>query len=213
MGYLRVRFISKRLRFFNPDHIIISLSFCLFFFFLCVKESDFLTVFCFSAMLADKNQVAPRLSFTNIAALNFLLRLKIFVSEDKQLRAVHLILEFEPISKIFQEVEHAIKAGDPRLARIDISKPDFHARDDLPKVVLSIWQNPPLFAVPLQQVPPQAAVVEEEIASSRLSLEEEIDKFCFDKEEGVPERLVQLSDSEIEFDILFVAHPLKLIFA
>ena len=164
-------------------------------------------------MLADKNQVAPRLSFTNIAALNFLLRSKIFVSEDKQLRAVHLILEFEPISKIFQEVEHAIKAGDPRLARIDISKPDFLARDDLPPVVLPIWQNPTLFAVPLQQVPPQVAAIEEEIASSRLSFKVEIDKFCFDKEEGVPERLVQLSDFEIEFDILSVAHPLKLIFA
>ena len=67
----------------------------------------------FLAMLADKNQVAPRLSFSNVMALNFLLRSEIFVSEDGQLRAVHLILEFDPISKIFQEVGHAIKAGDP----------------------------------------------------------------------------------------------------
>ena len=65
-----------------------------------LQESDFLIVLYFLAMLADKNQVAPRLSFSNIAALNFLLRLKIFVSEDGQLRAVHLILEFDPISKI-----------------------------------------------------------------------------------------------------------------
>ena len=36
-------------------------------------------------MLADKNQVAPWLSFSNVAALNFLLRLEIFVSEDGQL--------------------------------------------------------------------------------------------------------------------------------
>ena len=59
----------------------------------------------FLAMLADKNQVVPRLSFSNVVALNFLLRLKIFVSEDGQLRAVHLILEFDPISKILQEVD------------------------------------------------------------------------------------------------------------
>ena len=101
-------------------------------------------------MLADKNQVAPWLSFSNVAALNFLLRSEIFVSEDGQLRAVHLILVFDPISKIFQEVGHTIRAGDPRLARIDVSRPDFLARDDLPPVVLPIRQNPLLLAVPLQ---------------------------------------------------------------
>ena len=79
MGYLRVRFPSKRLRFSNPNHIIISLSFCC----LLMKEFDFLTVFCFLAMFADKNQVTPLLSFTNVAALNFLLRSEIFVSKDK----------------------------------------------------------------------------------------------------------------------------------
>ena len=108
MGYLRVRFISKRLRdlfiYFNPNHIIISLS--LYFFFL--KESDFLIVLYFLAMLADKNQVAPRLSFSNVAALNFLLRSEIFVSEDRQLQATHLILEFDSISKILQESDFLI---------------------------------------------------------------------------------------------------------
>ena len=103
-----------------------------------MKESDFLTVFCFLAMFVDKNQVASRLSFTNVAALNYLLRPEIFVSKDRQLRAVHLILEFEPILKIFQEIGYAIKAGDPRLARIDVSKLDFLARDDLPPVILPI---------------------------------------------------------------------------
>ena len=151
MGYLRVRFISKRLRdfFFNPNHIIIFLVTFFFFFFL-LKESDFLTVLYFSAMLANKNQVVPWLSFSNIAALNFLLRLEIFVSKDGQLRAVHLILEFDQISKIFQKVEHTIRMGDPRLARIDVLRPDFLTRDDLPLVVLPIWQNPPLLVVPLQ---------------------------------------------------------------
>ena len=107
----------------------------------------------FLAMLADKNQVAPRLSFSNVMALNFLLRLEIFVSEDGQLRAVHLILEFDPISKIFQEVRHTIRAGDHRLARIDVLRPDFLARvarDNFPLVVLLIWHNPPLLAIPLQ---------------------------------------------------------------
>ena len=177
-----------------------------------MKESNFLTVFCFSDMLANKNQVVPWLSFTNVPALNFLLRSEIFVSEDKQLRAVHLILEFEPISKIFQEIGHTIRAGDPRLARIDISKPDFLSQDDPPPVVLSIQPNPPPLVIPLQQIPPQAATVEE-IASSRLSLSEKIDKFHFDEEEGVSEKSVQLSDSETESDRLSTAHPLNLIVA
>ena len=114
-----------------------------------MKEFDFLTVFCFSAMFADNNQVYPRLSLTNIAALNYLLKSEIFVSKDGQLQAVHLILEFKPISKIFQEIGHAIRAGDPRLARIDVSKPDFVTRDDLPPVILPIQQNPPPLAIPL----------------------------------------------------------------
>ena len=99
------------------------------------------------------------------------------------------------------------------MARIDVSKPNFHARDDLPPIILPIWQNPPPFTILLQQVPPQVAAVEEEIASSSLSLEEEIDKFHFEEEEGVPERLVQLSDTETDFDRFSVAYPLRLIIA
>ena len=102
---------------------------------------------------------------------------------------VHLILEFKPISRIFQEIRHAIRAGDPQLARINVSKPDFLARDDLPPAVLPTQPNPSTFAIPLQQVLPQAVVIEE-IASSCLSLSEEIDKFHFSKEEGVPKRPV-----------------------
>ena len=82
VGYLRVRFTSKRLRFLALTISSYPFHFAVFFFF-WLKESDFLTVFCFSAMLADKNQVTPLLSFTNVAALNFLLRSEIFVSEDK----------------------------------------------------------------------------------------------------------------------------------
>ena len=124
MGYLKVRFLSKRFRFFNPNHVIISLSFC----FLLMMDFNFLTMLCSSVIFADKSHVALRLSHTNVAALNYLLRSKIFVSEDRQLRAVHLILDFEPILEIYQEISHAIKAGDPRLARIDVSQPCFLAK-------------------------------------------------------------------------------------
>ena len=134
----------------------------------------------FLAVIANRRHVDPRLSFTNVAALNYLLRSKIFVSEDRQLRVVHLILDLEPISRTFQEIGHAIRAGDPRINRIDVSKPDFLARDDLSPVRLPIQQILPPLIIPLQQVPLEAPVAaEEEIASSRLSSGEEIDQFCF----------------------------------
>ena len=53
------------------------------------------------------------------------------MSEDRQLQAIHLILDFKLISRVFQEIGHAIRAGDPRINRIDVSKLDFLAREDL----------------------------------------------------------------------------------
>ena len=134
------------------------------------------------------------------------------MSEDRQLRVAHLILEFEPISRVFQEIGHAIRAGDPRINRIDVSKPDFLAREDLPPVRLPIQQILPLLIIPLQQVPLEAPIVaEEEIASSRLSLEEEIDQFCFVEDVGPYEKPVDISDSETESVNLSSVHPKQLI--
>ena len=86
-----------------------------------------LTMICSLVVFADKRHVTPRLSLVNVANLNIVLRFEVFMSEDRQLRAVHLILDFESISDNFQEGCHAIKAGDPRLRRIDISVPGFLA--------------------------------------------------------------------------------------
>ena len=155
-----------------------------------MMDFNFLTMFCSSAIFADRRQVAPRLSLTNVAALNYLLRFEIFVSEDRQLRVVHLILDFEPISEIYQEIGHAIRAGDPRLARIDVSIPNFLAQEGLPLVIL-----------PLQWVLPEAAAApREEIASSCSSLKEEIDKFHFEEEETQGAQIVHISDTEDELD-------------
>ena len=93
--------------------------------------------------IADKRLINPQLSHTNVVGLNYLLQSEIFVSEDHQLRAVHLILDFEPISRVFQDIGHAIRVGDPRINRIDVSKPNFLAQDDLPPVRLPVQQIPP----------------------------------------------------------------------
>ena len=126
-----------------------------------MMDFNFLTMFCSSAIFAGRRQVAARLSLTNVVAFNYLLRFEIFMSGDRQLGAVQLILDFEPISEIYQEIGHAIRAGDPQLAWIDVSIPNFLAHEDLPPVIL-----------PFQRVLPEvAATPREEIASSRSSLE------------------------------------------
>ena len=80
-----------------------------------------------SDVLADKRHTTPRLSLVNVQGLNKLLRSEIFISEDRQLRVMHLILDYEPLSNIFQDVSQEIRAGDPKLACIDVSMPGFLA--------------------------------------------------------------------------------------
>ena len=131
--------------------------------------------------MTDKFFTNPKLSLINVPALNYLLRLEIFVNDDGQLRAVHLILDFEPISRSFLDVGNSIRAGDHRLARIDVSRPNFLANYDLPPVDHPILQGIPLAAEPLHEVPLGVAILREGTASSS-SLELEIDKFRFEEE-------------------------------
>ena len=105
------------------------------------------------------------------------------MNDDKQLRAIHLILDFEPISRSFLEIGNSIRADDYRLARIDVSRPGFLAPYNLPPVDHPISQGIPFVAQPLQQVPLGQAIIGEGVASSS-SLEAEIDRFRF-KEEAI----------------------------
>ena len=155
-------------------------------------------------VFADKRHVAPRLNLVNVLALNYLLRSKIFISEDRQLRAAHLVLNYEPLSRIFQEAGQVIRADNPKLAHIDISTPSFLARRDCPPVVLLLpWI--------LLEV---AAALREKIAYSRSSLEEEIEKFHFEEEETLEAQIVHISDAEetnrhsgVHATVLVIAHP------
>ena len=80
--------------------------------------------------------MSPNLNLVNITDLNRVLRAKVFMSEDRKQRAVHLILDFKPLSDKFQDVGHAIRVGDPRLASINILVPRFLAREDIVQVKL-----------------------------------------------------------------------------
>ena len=63
-----------------------------------------LTMICSSDVFVDKRHVAPKLSLVNVQGLNKVLRSKVFMSEDRQLQSVHLILDFKPLPNQFQDV-------------------------------------------------------------------------------------------------------------
>ena len=117
-----------------------------------------------SNVFANKQHVGPKLNLVNVPDFNKLLRSEIFVSEDGQLRAVHLVFDFKPLSNAFQDVGQVIRAGDPRIHWIDVSRPGFLAREDLSPI-----DYPFPFALATTAVP------RERTASTRLSLEAEID--------------------------------------
>ena len=197
MGYLRFRFFNIRFKLLVLGIVLLYMCdlhfFFFFFFYNELQVSDCLIFFC----LPDKEHVSPQINLTNVAALNYLLRSQIFVNNSGQLQATHLILDYEPISRTFQDAGNAIKANDYRLARKDVSRPTFLAPHNLPPVAHPIPQGIPLAARIIQQVPLGQTVAQEGIASSS-SLEEEIDKFQF--EEEIQVEAIVISKAEEETD-------------
>ena len=114
----------------------------------------------------DKRYMAPNLNIVDVPDLNRLLRSMVFMSKEKQLKAVHLILDFKPLFNKFQGVGNMIKAGDPWLAWINISVPRFLAREGTMQVEL-----------PSRRFPHEEVVTREKTASLSLSLKAEIDQF------------------------------------
>ena len=104
------------------------------------------------------------------------------------------------MSNAFQDASQAIKAGNPRIHRIDVSRLGFLAQRDLPPVELPPPHSPREVAAPRQ-----------ETASSCFSLKADIDQFHFEEEEGVSERPVELSDSDADLDRLSTAHSPRLL--
>ena len=150
--YLRFRFSNVRFKAFvlgltlSYQSLVFPFIIIIIHFFYTLNFG-FLTVWFF--YLTDKTQTNPRLSLINVPALNYLLRSQIFVNDDGQLRAAHLILDYEPISRTFLDVGNSIRANDYRLARIDVSRPGFLAPHDLPPVNHPIPQGIPFAAQPL----------------------------------------------------------------
>ena len=122
MGYLRFRFFNIRFKLFVLGFALLCQKDFFFFlrqyiFYNELQVSNCLVFFC----LKEKEQVAPRLSLINVPVLNYLLRSQIFVNDDGQVRAAHLVLDYEPLLRSFQDVGNTIRANNYRLARIDVS--------------------------------------------------------------------------------------------
>ena len=60
-------------------------------------------------------------NLVNKSSLDKILKAEVFVHSDNQLRVVHIILGYTPISKTFQVTKCVIKARDPCLHRISVA--------------------------------------------------------------------------------------------
>ena len=61
----------------------------------------------------------------NKESLDKILRVEVFVHDDDQLGAAHIILGYKLISSGFQAPKCVIRARDPRLYHISVAVPDF----------------------------------------------------------------------------------------
>ena len=68
----------------------------------------------------DKYSATPNFNLVNEPDLMRILKSKIFVHTDGQLRVAHIILSYDPISSSFQAPKYLIKVKDPRLQQINI---------------------------------------------------------------------------------------------
>ena len=144
------------------------------------------TYFCFNGFV-DSRSTKPLLSLVNRASLDRILRSEVYVNEaNGQLRAMHLILGYTPISHAFQAPRCMIKARDPRLHRIRVAYKGFV----VPEGILIPEGTP--FTQPLP-----VATLLAGISSSPPVPQEEEEREKERKEEG----FVDLIDTLDEFEV------------
>ena len=75
----------------------------------------------------------PSLLLVNKASLDRILQAEVYINKsDGQLRAMHLILRYNPISCAFQAPTCVIRARDPRLHRISVAYEGFIVPQGIP---------------------------------------------------------------------------------
>ena len=125
----------------------------------------------------------PNFSFVNKESLDTILKTKVFVHSDGQLRAAHLILGYTPISKSFLAPKCVIKAKDPCLHRISVAAPSFLLLGPKPK---GVQATTPIF----EGIPKVGA------SSSHPVIKKEKEE-----KEGEGEKIVEVSHSKDDFDV------------
>ena len=101
-----------------------------FFTFICIWSFLGLTFcqHCLSNLFDDSanpNSVVPNFNLVNRESLGEILKAKVFIHFDGQLRAAYLILGYTPIFNSFLVPKCVIKANDPCLQRISVAAPGF----------------------------------------------------------------------------------------
>ena len=140
-GVFRSRFITSKSPFFpfdifcthfSPFVFVIELIFdlCHFFFWQCF--------FCFPNGFVDKHATVPNFNLINQPNLDKILKVEVFVHNDSQLRAAHLILGYNLLSSSFQASKCVIKAKDPHLHLINVIVPGFLNPGPGPQGVLKV---------------------------------------------------------------------------
>ena len=110
-----------------------------------------------------------------------------YVNEvDGQLKAVHLILGYTPISRAFQAPKFVIKAKDPRLYRISVAYEGFVVPEDVPLPTNTPFTQPLPIATLSAGVPSPSPILQEG--------EEQ-------EEEQEEQGFVDLTDSVDEFEV------------
>ena len=138
---------------------------------------------------ANKNAIIPNFNLVNQPSLDKTLKAEVFIHTDGQLRVAHLILDYILISKSFQAPKCIIKAKDPHLHRISVAAPGFLTTDPIPKGTLTT--NPIPEGMPKVALPPQHTTGK--AISSHPAIRKE--------EEQKEEEVVEVSDSEDEFEV------------
>ena len=130
---------------------------------------------------ANPNSTAPLLRLVNRASLDRILQSEVYVNEvDGQLRAVHLILGYTPISRAFQAPKFVIKAKDPRLYRISVAYEGFVVPEGVPLPTNTPFTQPLPIATLSAGVPSSSPIFqggEEQEEEGFMNLTESTDEF------------------------------------
>ena len=124
----------------------------------------------------------PNFNLVNQPSLDKILKAKVFIHSDGQLRAIHLILGYTPISKSFQALKCDIKSKDLHLHWTSVAAPGFLATGPITE---GVFTTTPI----LKGIPKVGA------SFSHPIIKEEKEE----KEEG--EEIVEVSEFEDEFKV------------